>query len=115
MRDLDTIQQELCKKDLQYLAAAVAQEEKDVKKSQGMKISALFRTTMDKVKELLEANKPVRDGEFAGPEVEMINLKLGNLLTTKPMICELLSVVYLRFNLSPFAPYVLSFHSMGLN
>ena len=39
-----------------------------MKKSQGMKISQLFKDTMAKVRALLEANKPVRDGEAArGP------------------------------------------------
>eukprot|EP00124_Ichthyophonus_hoferi_P001682 Ihof_evm1s95 gene=Ihof_evmTU1s95 len=85
IRDLDTIQGELCKKDLAILEKALAAENKDVKKSQGTKLSALFISTMEKVKTMLEENKPVRDGEWSGPEVEMINDKL-QLITTKPVV-----------------------------
>jgi obg-like ATPase 1 len=37
------------------------------------------------VKELLQANKPVRDAEWSAKEVECIMEKLPNLLTTKPV------------------------------
>ena len=40
VRDLDTIQHELCLKDLEYVERAIADEVKDVKKSPGMKLSA---------------------------------------------------------------------------
>jgi obg-like ATPase 1 len=46
VRDLETIQTELCAKDLQYVLRAVEAEERDVKKSQGMKLSALFIETL---------------------------------------------------------------------
>lgn len=35
---------------------------------------------------LLEANKPVREGEFSTPEVDMIISKLGHLITSKPVV-----------------------------
>jgi len=86
VRDLDTIQFELCQKDLAYVHAAVENEKKEVKKSQGFKLSSTFNTTMDKVVALLEANKPVREGEFSTPEVDMIISKLGHLITSKPVV-----------------------------
>lgn len=38
------------------------------------------------VKELLQANKPVRDAEWTAKEVELIMEKMPNLLTSKPVI-----------------------------
>ena len=86
IRDLDTITFELCQKDLQLLAGAVSREEKDVKKSPGSKLSGLFISTMEKVKKLLEANRPVKDQEWSTPEIELIKDKLPELVTTKPQV-----------------------------
>lgn len=86
IRDLAIIQHELCVKDLASLDRAIANEERDVKKSQGMKISVTFRSAMDKVRALLTADKAARSGDYTGPEVEMINHKLEGLLTLKPMV-----------------------------
>eukprot|EP01098_Paradermamoeba_levis_P005253 TRINITY_DN2225_c0_g1_i1.p1 TRINITY_DN2225_c0_g1~~TRINITY_DN2225_c0_g1_i1.p1 ORF type:complete len:402 (+),score=136.08 TRINITY_DN2225_c0_g1_i1:81-1286(+) len=85
VRDLETIQRELCLKDLAILDQAVSQEQKDVRKTQGMKISGLFTSTVAKIRENLEANKPVRDVEWSTAEVELINNKF-RLITTKPVI-----------------------------
>lgn len=49
VRDLDTIQHELCQKDLAYVLSAVEQEKKDVKKNPIMKLSLTFTTVMEKV------------------------------------------------------------------
>lgn len=86
IRDLETIQHELCAKDLQALESAVSREKADVKKTQGSKLSGLFTTTMDKCREMLEANKPIRDGKWSSPEVDMIKHKLHSLITTKPCV-----------------------------
>jgi len=86
VRDLETIQHELCAKDLAYLKRQVEQEKADVKKNPTMKLSALFVATMDKVEQLLVENRPARDAEWSTPEVEMIKLKLPQLITTKPMV-----------------------------
>ena len=77
VRDLETIQAELCAKDMQYLKKAVEQEKLDVKKNPTMKLSALFISTMDKVEEMLTNNLPIRNGEWTTPEVLMIKEKLG--------------------------------------
>ena len=86
VRDLETIQAELCAKDMQYLKKAVEQEKLDVKKNPTMKLSALFISTMDKVEEMLTNNLPIRNDEWTTPEVLMIKEKLGRLITTKPIV-----------------------------
>lgn len=86
VRDLETIQNELCLKDLSALESALAAEAKDVKKSQGKKVSELFTQTTDKCRSLLEMNKPIRDAEWTSPEIELIKDKLHTLITTKPCI-----------------------------
>lgn len=86
IRDLETIQLELSKKDLTFVEAAEAKEAKDVKCTPGTKLSLTFTDTIKKCKDLLvvisflspppsalnlkqAANIPVRDGEFSTPEV----------------------------------------------
>ena len=86
VRDLETIQHELCKKDLQVCVAAFAKEERDVKHNPQMKLSGLFKEVMAKVQALLEDDKPVKDAVWSNPEVEMIKDKMPELLTTKPVI-----------------------------
>ena len=51
-----------------------------------MKLSQLFKDTMAKVEQMLSNDLPIRSGEFSTPEIDMIKVKLGNLITTKPMI-----------------------------
>eukprot|EP01135_Chromosphaera_perkinsii_P006361 Nk52_evm90s485 gene=Nk52_evmTU90s485 len=86
IRDLETIQMELCAKDLKELEKAIEKETKEVRKNQTMKLSQVFIDTMDKVKALLEENKPVKDADWSNSEIEMIKEKLPNLCTTKPVI-----------------------------
>jgi len=86
IRDLETINHELCAKDLAALKRAITDEERDVKKSNGMKLSQLFKDTMAKVEEMLTNDLPIRSGDFSTPEIDMIKTKLGSLITTKPMI-----------------------------
>lgn len=86
VRDLETIQMELCKKDLAYVERQEAEAHRDVKKTPTMKLPLHFFSTFEKVKELLQANKPVRDAEWTTKEVEVILEKLPTLLTTKPIV-----------------------------
>jgi obg-like ATPase 1 len=85
VRDLETIQSELCAKDLDFVLKAEAREQVEVKKDRGSKLSACFLETFKKMKEMLEAGLPIRDGEFTSEEVHMINQKTS-LITTKPII-----------------------------
>ena len=86
VRDLETITHELCLKDMEYTERSIADEVKDVKKTPGTKLSALFISTMDKVKEMLRKDIPIRSGDWSNPEVELIRNKLGSLITTKPCV-----------------------------
>jgi obg-like ATPase 1 len=86
VRDLETIQHELCAKDMEYLKRAVDQEKVDVKKNPTMKLSGLFVETMDKVETMLASDLPIRGGTWSTPEVEMIKEKLPQLITTKPIV-----------------------------
>ena len=62
VRDLETIQHELCAKDMEYLRRAVDQEKLDVKKNPTMKLSGLFAETMDKVRPMLGPVRPSAAG-----------------------------------------------------
>jgi obg-like ATPase 1 len=86
VRDLATITHELCLKDLEYTERAIAQEVKDVKCTPGSKLSGVFTSTMEKVKEMLNSDVPIRSGGWSTPEIEMIRHKLGSLITTKPCV-----------------------------
>lgn len=68
---------ELCKKDLEFVAKAEEKEMRDVKKSQGMKISLVFTSTFEKVKAMLQDNKPVRGGDFNSKEVSGAGRQTG--------------------------------------
>jgi len=86
VRDLETIQNELCKKDLEILARNKQAEEAQARKAGGAyKLSPLFNDTFAKLKEMLEKNVPVRDGTWSAGEIELINEKT-QLITTKPVI-----------------------------
>ena len=86
VRDLETIQGELCKKDLAYIDAQDAATQKDLKKTPQHKLPLRYFTVMERARALLAANKPVRDGPWDGPEVETIREKLPSLITTKPVV-----------------------------
>ena len=68
------------------LDAAIEREKKDVKRSPGTKLSGLFTGTMDKLRDMLEKGLPVKDGDWATPEIEMIKDKCGDFVTTKPQV-----------------------------
>ncbi|XMA18441.1 hypothetical protein WAI453_011232 [Rhynchosporium graminicola] len=86
VRDLNTIQSELCKKDLDILAKTIISEEAVVRKAGGkFKMNPLFPSTVAKIKAMLENDQPVRDGSWTSAEIELINEKM-QLITTKPTI-----------------------------
>ena len=86
LRDLETIQMELCKKDLQYVAAQRAVREHDVKRNPNMKLPPLFFSVLDKVQEVLENNKPIFAHEWSAVEIEKINELVPGCITTKPVM-----------------------------
>jgi obg-like ATPase 1 len=87
IRDVETITSELCKKDLEELDRAVNAEKLAVRKSGGaLKLTQLFTDTMERVKTLLEANKPIRSELWTPGEVSLIRDHLHRLITTKSMV-----------------------------
>eukprot|EP00518_Triparma_eleuthera_P005017 CAMPEP_0182463030 /NCGR_PEP_ID=MMETSP1319-20130603/7089_1 /TAXON_ID=172717 /ORGANISM="Bolidomonas pacifica, Strain RCC208" /LENGTH=424 /DNA_ID=CAMNT_0024662527 /DNA_START=157 /DNA_END=1431 /DNA_ORIENTATION=- len=91
IRDLETIQSELCLKDLASLTKTEEDERNAIRKAKGLGRSAEvtfpenFATALEKVRALLTANKAVSTGEFTNVEVEIIKEKFA-LITTKPII-----------------------------
>ncbi|KAL3895972.1 MAG: hypothetical protein SGCHY_004375 [Lobulomycetales sp.] len=66
VRDIETINAELCSKDLTYVKAAIDAEAKAVRASGGKhKLSPVFTETMNKMVEMLENNQPIRSGEWS--------------------------------------------------
>ena len=91
IRDLETIQSELCKKDLAQLEKDVEREKDAFKKSKGLaraaecKLDEAFEGAYAKCKALLEANTAVQTGDFTNAEVEVVKEKFS-MITTKPII-----------------------------
>lgn len=91
IRDLETIQGELCAKDSATLAGVLENEVNRVRKEKGLsrsstnfKLSEAFQEAYDKSKKLLDSNTPIQTGEFSAAEVDCI--KDWGMITTKPQI-----------------------------
>lgn len=91
VRDLETIQGELCAKDRETLSKVMDKEKERVRKEKGLARSAdvpLTETFLDafaKCDKLINANIPIQTHEdFTAGEIECI--KDWGLITTKPMI-----------------------------
>jgi len=90
IRDLETIQGELCLKDLSTLESVLENEKNAVRKAKGIAkstdppLSELFMGAYEKCLDLLKKNTPVQAGEFTSGEVDLI--KDWSLITTKPQI-----------------------------
>lgn len=91
IRDLETIQSELCLKDLDSMSKVVEKEKDRVRKEKGLgrkedpPLGDIFQSAYDKCMKLLEANNPVQTCEdFTMGEVDVI--RDFGLITTKPQI-----------------------------
>ena len=90
IRDMETIQSELCLKDKESLGKVVEREKERVRKEKGLAraaeppLSEAFESAYAKCSELLEKNTPVQTGEFTSAEVEVI--RDWGLITTKPQV-----------------------------
>lgn len=90
IRDMETIQGELCLKDLESMTKVIETEKARVRKEKGIAkasdppLSDVFESAYDKVMKLLEANTPVQSGDFTMGEVEYI--RDFQLITTKPQV-----------------------------
>jgi len=91
IRDLETIQSELCLKDKESLSKVVEKEkdrlrkEKSLARSSDPPLSETFQSAYDKCLKLIESNTPVQTHEdFSMGEVDII--RDFGLITTKPQI-----------------------------
>mmetsp|Transcript_32660 Transcript_32660/g.38036 ORF Transcript_32660/g.38036 Transcript_32660/m.38036 type:complete len:426 (+) Transcript_32660:158-1435(+) len=90
IRDLETIESELCLKDLATLESVLENEKNKIRKAKGIARSAdptldeSIQSAYDKCKQLLDSNTPVQTGEFNATEVDVI--KDWGLITTKPQV-----------------------------
>jgi len=91
IRDLETIQSELCAKDKETLEKVLEKEKDRVRKEKGLSRAAdvplgdTFQEAYDKCVKLIDSNTPVQTYEdFSAAEIELI--KDWGLITTKPVI-----------------------------
>lgn len=90
IRDLETIQGELCAKDRETLSKVEGKEKERVRKEKGMAraadppLSDTFKDAYSKCKKLIDSNTPVQTGDFSMGEVDLI--RDWGLITTKPQI-----------------------------
>mmetsp|Transcript_11894 Transcript_11894/g.27549 ORF Transcript_11894/g.27549 Transcript_11894/m.27549 type:complete len:429 (+) Transcript_11894:72-1358(+) len=91
IRDLETIEMELCLKDRESLSKVLDREKEKVRKEKGLSRAAdpplpeLFQSAFEKCRALLEKNTPVQTcTDFKDAEVEYI--KEWQLITTKPQV-----------------------------
>ena len=86
IRDMETIMYELCRKDTAYVDAVRAKKEADVKRDPKNKLPPVFYTVMDRVKEMLDGNIPLRSGKWNIEEVAKINELIPQCITLKPIV-----------------------------
>jgi len=87
VRDLETIQHELCAKDLDYVNKEEERVSASAKKMVKTKLPTEYEPVLAKLKELLSNDKPIATGHtWTNGEVAHIKEYYGNLITTKPVI-----------------------------
>lgn len=91
IRDLETIQGELCAKDKATLQKVVDIETERVRKEKGLSrtstnftLSEAFTSAYEKCTQLADSNTPIQTGEFTATEVDII--RDFGCITTKPQI-----------------------------
>ena len=91
IRDLETIQGELCAKDKDTLEKVLEREKERVRKEKGLSRSSTnfslpeaFTSAHEKCVKLVDSNTPIQTGEFSSAEVEYI--RDFGCITTKPQI-----------------------------
>jgi len=91
IRDLETIQGELCAKDRNTLVGVLERETDRVRKEKGLSrqatnftLSDTFTSAYDKALKLVESSTPIQTGEFRDSEVDII--RDWGCITTKPQI-----------------------------
>lgn len=90
IRDLETIQSELCLKDREILTKVFEREKETVRKEKGLAravdppLPDAVQSSYQKCLELLERNTPLQTGDYTAAEVEVI--RDWGLITTKPQV-----------------------------
>jgi len=83
IRDMEIITGELIAKDIQHCDKIIEKLMPDIQRK-NLKIAKDEKAIIDKVKEGLEAGKVVRDGDWSGKEIEILNKH--SFMTAKPVV-----------------------------
>lgn len=86
VRDLETIVQELCKKDQSYVKHCQDEKKKEIKKNPTFKLPPLYYEVMEKVDTMLAANQMLSNAEWTAPEVDKLNELIPLCITLKPVV-----------------------------
>mmetsp|Transcript_17978 Transcript_17978/g.56376 ORF Transcript_17978/g.56376 Transcript_17978/m.56376 type:complete len:400 (-) Transcript_17978:294-1493(-) len=86
VRDLETIQSELSKKDLEYVAKQIEAYEKIGKGQKPKKLTDAYLGAKAKVLELLEAGKPALMADYSDSEIAEFKAVAPAMITTKPVV-----------------------------
>lgn len=86
VRDLETIQSELCKKDLEYVTKQIEAWEKVGKGQKAKKLTEPYLSAKKKVVECLEQSQPALMAEYSDSEIAEFKIVAPALITTKPVI-----------------------------
>jgi len=83
IRDMEIITGELIAKDIQHCDKIVEKLMPDIQRK-NLKVAKDEKAIIDKVREILDAGKAVRDGEWNGKEIECLNKHA--FMTAKPVV-----------------------------
>lgn len=77
---------ELCRKDSAYLEKVKEAKALELRKDPKKKFPDTYYTMMEKATQMLEENKPLRNGEWSLEEVVRINDNIPQCITLKPIV-----------------------------
>jgi obg-like ATPase 1 len=86
VRDLETIQSELCKKDLAYVTKQIEAHEAIKKGVKPKKLTEAYLSARDKIVEHLTNDKPAFMAGFTDAEIAEFKVCAPALITTKPIV-----------------------------
>jgi len=86
VRDLETIQSELCKKDLEYVEKVCEAHEKVGKGQKAKKLSDAYLSAKEKVFEHLRNSNPALMADYSDAEIAEFKAVAPSLITTKPVV-----------------------------
>ena len=86
IRDLETIQGELCKKDAEYVAKQIEAHETIKKGVKPKKLTEAYQNAKKKVLDCLEASQPALKADFTDAEIAEFKSVAPAMITTKPVV-----------------------------